>query len=360
MTTHLVDEIVLPRLADFAVKATTLRETTGALAAVNGDGVVEERAAQQAWREAMAVWQGLEVLHLGPAGSPASLVGGQGLRERIYAWPQLNLCAVDQQLFLDEFGEDGWVALRLPNVIGLAPLEYALFVDDDDNRCPATTALNADGSWVALGAAEIHARRARFAAVLAVDVEARALGLHDAWTAGFAGSLRSAGEPGSLFPTAQQALDDVYAALFAVELMTKDKKLGIPSGLHIDCPTDTCPDKIESGFSRTSKENVLVNLETVRRVFLGLDRADVDAAGFDDLLRDRGADDVVDTMITNLDAAIAATRSFEGTFEDALALEPARVQAIYEAVKLFTDDLKSTLPSTLGLRVPDEGAGDND
>jgi hypothetical protein len=29
-------------------------------------------------------------------------------------------------------------------------------------------------------------------------------------------------------------------------------------------------------------------------------------------------------------------------------------------VKGFTDELKGTLPSLLGLRVPDEGAGDND
>ena len=55
-----------------------------------------------------------------------------------------------------------------------------------------------------------------------------------------------------------------------------------------------------------------------------------------------------------------AAAGFDGTFEDALVAEPARVQVVYDAVKLFTDDLKSTFPSTLGLRVPEEGAGDND
>jgi predicted lipoprotein len=361
-TTNIVDEIVVPRLELFVQRAASLQTATDALAATGGDGVEERAAAQASWRDAMLVWQGLEALHLGPAGSPASFVGGQGLRDRIYAWPLVNLCAVDQQLVLGEFEERGWVEGRLPNVIGLAVLEYVLFVESDANACPESVSINADGSWATLGALEIRERRVRISSVLADDVHTLARALRDAWTSagGFAETLRTAGEPGSLFATAQQALDEVYAALFAVELMTKDKKLGIPSGLHVDCPTDTCPDKAESRFSRTSKENVIENLDATRRVFLGIDRDGLDDTGFDDLLRERGADDLAATMTTNIDGAIAALRSFEGTLEDALITEPARVQALYQAVKRFTDDFKSTFPSTLGLRVPDEGAGDND
>lgn len=350
---NFTDEISLPLLTDFATRAAALRDATASR---------DREASQQAWREAMKAWQGLEVLHLGPAGSPTSFVGGLGMRDRIYAWPQVNLCAVDQQLLLNEFEENGWGSSRLPNVIGLAPLEYVLFVDTSDNACPSTATINTDGSWAALGADEIAARRAAYATVIADDVADLAIELVAAWTSpgGFADALRGAGETGSAFSTAQQALHEVYAALFAVELVTKDKKLAIPAGLHVDCPTETCPDNFESRFSRTSKENVIVNLETTRRVFLGLDRSGVDDTGFDDLLRERGADDLAVTMTASLDGAITSATSFEGTFEDAVLTEPARLQAVYEAVKAFTDDFKSTFPSTLGLRVPDEGAGDND
>lgn len=350
---NFTDAIVLPQLTELATRAAALREATAA-----GD----REGSQDAWRDAMTAWQGLEVLHLGPAGTPASFVGGLGMRDRIYAWPQVNLCAVDQQILLNEFEEDGWAPSRLPNVIGLAPLEYVLFIDTSDNACPSTAAINTDGSWAALGDDEIGARRAAYAAVLAEDVATSTSDLVAAWTTtgGFADSLRGAGEAGSSFATAQQALDEVYAALFAVELVTKDKKLAIPAGLHVDCPTETCPEQLESRFSRTSKENVIVNLETVRRVFLGLDAAGSDNTGFDDLLRERGADDLATTMTASLDDAIGSATSFEGSFEDALVTEPARVQAVYEAVKAFTDEFKSTFPSTLGLRVPDEGAGDND
>ncbi len=358
LTASIADDIVVPALDALASRAAALTSTTAAFSQSSGDAGARG-AAQDAWRETMAVWQSLEVLHLGPAGSPVAFAGGQGLRDRLYAWPQVNLCAVDVQLVRNEFEEEGWAAARLPNVIGLAPLEYVLFEGGGGNACPADAGVNADGSWAALGDAEVALRRARMAAVLAADVENSASALRTAWTGetGFAVSLRTAGEAGSLFSTAQQALDEVYAALFAVELLTKDKKLAIPAGLHIDCAAASCPDKAESRFARTSKENVLHNLEATRRVFVG---ANDDVTGFDGLLVTAGAGELATSMSTNLDAAIAAAAGFDGTFEDALVAEPARVQVVYDAVKLFTDDLKSTFPSTLGLRVPEEGAGDND
>lgn len=362
-TTNVADEIVVPRLERFVTLAAALRVAADAHAASGGDDVADGDAARAAWRDAMNTWQELEVMHLGPAALPPGFVGAAGMRDRIYAWPQTNLCALDAQILLGEFEEDGWVETRLPNVVGLAALEYTLFVDGTGNACPDTAGMNTNGTWDALGADEIRSRRARYAAVVAADVEAKAAALRDAWTApdvGFAAQLRNAGEAGSAFATAQQALDEIFAALFAIELVTKDLRLGIPAGVHVDCEAETCPERVESGTSRTSKENVIANLVGTRAVFLGIDANGEDDTGFDDLLRERGADDVAATMTANLDAAIAAARAFEGTIEDALVTEPARVVELHAAVKLFSDDFKSTFPSTLGLRVPDEGAGDND
>jgi uncharacterized protein len=352
-TANLVDEIVIPMLADFVDASAALQRATAA----GGS----DATAQQAWREAMRGWQGLEMIHLGPAASPADFVGGAGLRERMYAWPQINVCAIDQQVVANTFSDAGWVDTRLPNVIGLAAIEYALFASTA-NACPAAAPINADGSWAALGDQEVRRRRDGYAAVLAADVATRAAALHAVWTqpGGFADGLRTAGETGSSFSTAQQALDEVYAALFAVELTVKDKKLAIPAGLHIGCEAATCADKLESRFAQTSKENVLHNLEATRRIFLGIDRNGVDDSGFDDLLRERGAAELASTMTTNLDAAIAGLNAFDGSFEAALAVDGARVAGVFQLVKAFTDDFKSTFPSALGLRVPEEGAGDND
>jgi predicted lipoprotein len=371
-STNVTDEIIVPRLTSFAAQAAALRDALAAHDTAGGNDVVSRDAARDAWRAAMATWQELEMLHLGPAASPATFVGGLGLRERIYAWPQINVCALDAQLLAGEFREDGWVDTRLPNVIGLAAVEYTLFVDSDANGCPDSATMNAAGTWDALGADEIKARRASYASIVADDVAQKAEALRAAWldgvaaadgvpaTAPFAEALRSAGEEGSAFPTAQQALDELYAALFALELVTKDQKLGIPAGVHVGCETATCPERAESRFARTSKENIAANLAVMRAVFLGIDRNGVDDTGFDDLLRERGADDLAAAMITNLDVALAAAQGFDGTLEDALLAEPERVVALHGEVKSFTDDLKSSFPSVLGLRVPEEGAGDND
>lgn len=361
LTAQLTNGVMVPAITDVVEAARALGAAANAHAATDGAADEERAVVQQAWRDTMAAWQVLEVLHFGPAGSPASFVGGLGLRERVYAWPQVNLCAVDTQIVANTFEEEGWAVQRLPNVIGLGPLEYVLFFDGAGNACPADAALNAAGTWAALGDAEVRARRARYARVLADDLEAQVLALDDAWrSGGFAASLRAAGEKGSSFGSAQEALDNVFAALFALELVTKDKRLGVPAGLHADCAEATCPDALESRFSRTSRENVVINIETARRVFLGVGADGTDGFGFDDLLRAREAADVADAMTASVTDALTAAQEHEGAFEDALLAEPASVQLVHATLKVFTDDLKSVFPSTLGLRVPDEGAGDND
>ena len=61
-----------------------------------------------------------------------------------------------------------------------------------------------------------------------------------------------------------------------------------------------------------------------------------------------------------LTSAELGTEAIPGTMEEALANNPAAVVAAHTAVKAMTDDLKSRFVNVLNLRVPDEGAGDND
>jgi uncharacterized protein len=361
-TTRLAQGIVVPQLQAFATQSEALRVAAQAWSATAGAGANEREAARQAWRDAMRTWQRLEVVQLGPAGSPTAFVGGQGLREGIYSWPQVNPCGVDQQLVLNEFTQPGWAAARLPNVLGLAALEYVLFVEGPDNVCPGAASINRDGTWQALSFEQVVARRAGYAAVVAGDVAARAALLRDAWTGGFAEALSKAGEPGSPFATAQQAVDEVYAALFFVELRTKDRKIAVPAGIHVDCTAaaGVCPELAESPLSLTSRENIEENLRGARMVITGIGVDGQEGPGFDDLLAQRDQTAAATAMIEDLDAAIAAAAGFGATLEEAVVSDPGSVEALYLSVKAFTDHLKGTLPSLLGLRVPDEGAGDND
>jgi predicted lipoprotein len=360
--THLVDATVLPHLERLETQAGALVDATVALEATNGSDDAARASARDALATLQTTWQELEVLQLGPAGSPATFTGGQGLRDGIHSWPQVSPCSADQQVVQNRMTEAGWAGTRLVNVLGLHTLEYLLFRADAQNACPAAASINADGTWAGIGDAELGARRAVYARVLADDVLVKVRALRGAWTGGFAASLKTAGEAGSLFPTAQQALDEVYAALFFLEMKTKDRKLAVPAGLHVDCAAEVCPDLTESPVARLSLRHIAHNLVGARLVLVGgSDGSGSDTGiGFDDLLAGAGHDDAAVDLVDKVDAAIAATSAFEGTIEDALGTEPQRVIDLHAAVKAFTDELKGTLPSLLGLRVPDEGAGDND
>lgn len=356
LLTEVADELVIPTLTAGVESASVLVQRTDAWRAAPTD-VNARAAAQDAWRAAMDVVQRLEVLQVGPAAAPTSFTGGRGLRDRIYAFPQANPCGVDQQVVRNELEAPDFAETRLVNVLGMGALEYLLFVDGDGNACPGSAAINRNGEWEAIPVDERRRRRAVYAQVVARDIQAQLSTLRASWSDGFAAALKGAGTAGSTFPSAQQALDEIYAALFYVELLVKDRKLAVPAGLHIDCVSDVCPDKTESPFSQTSHQHVVANLESLQRVFLGVTETGV---GFDDLLRDAGHTDAADTMTTHLQAAIDAARAFDGSYESALAGDPASVRALHATIKVFTDDFKGTLPSLLGLRVPQEGAGDND
>jgi predicted lipoprotein len=357
---RLADAVILPRLASLETDAQNLVDATVALEAARGADAVSRADAKSTLVKVLAQWQGLEVVQFGPAGAPTTFTGGLGLRDGIHSWPQVSVCSADQQVVQDRFAEPDWAATRLVNVLGLHTLEYLLFREDPQNACPAAASINAEGTWAALGDAEVVARRATYARVLAADVLVKVQALREAWTGGFADQLKTAGVSGSPFPTAQQALDEVYAALFFVELKVKDRKLAVPAGLHIDCAADVCPELTESPFAHLSVQHIRDNLIGTRAAFVGTDIDGVDGPGFDDLLDDAGHTSAAVDMIGKLDAAITAAAGFTGTLEEALLTEPARVRDLHAVVKAFTDELKGTLPSLLGLRVPDEGAGDND
>lgn len=357
-------QVVMPAQRGFDADAAALAGATAALA----DGIAagtatdaEWSAARAAWRDAMRSWQVLEVLQVGPAGSRTLRVGGRGLRDEIYSWPAVNPCRVDQETASEDFASEDFFVRESLNTRGLAAIEYLLFDPDTNNACAAAVDINAQGTWAALLAdGQIPGLRARYAARAAAEVHRRALELIEAWESpgeDFAGQLVGAGDPDSMFSSAAVAIDEVFRALYYIELQVKDRKLAPPAGLHPDCLASTCPALQESRWADASKDHLLANLIAAERVFLGGTSAGV---GFDDFLHALGASDLAVEMTNDLANAIAAVEAIPGTLTEALASDPQAVRDAYIAVKEFTDDLKSRFVTVLSLRIGQEGAGDND
>ena len=355
---HVAEDVVLPTLTAFKEKADALAQATEAYA----NDVSPEKlvAAQQAWREAMTVWQRAEMMQLGPAGVMGEVLGGKDYRDEIYSWSTTNPCRVDQETLEEAYADAATLGTEPVNVRGLDAIEYLLFHPGDKNACKVNSGINKNGTWDAMKA-EIPSRQAHYAASAAALVQAGAATLLAAWKVGegdFATTLKAAGEGSSLFGTAQEGLNAISDALFYLDKMTKDMKLAEPVGVS-GCDAETCPEALESRWAHYSKESVLANLEGFAlMIYGGSDPAE--ALGFDDLLDSIGAKVLADELRAKIQAALQAVGGFEGTFAEALAEDPSRLESVYGSLKAITDLLKTQFMSVLDLEIPQRAASDND
>jgi len=354
MLTAIAEKVILPTVREFDQRASELASATSVWEA-GGD----KTAAQSAWRDAMRVWQRKEMLQVGPAAAAGMFKGGQGLRDQVYSWPTVNPCLIDQEIVRAGYEEPEFFTDRLVNAYGLAVLEYLLFRTDGDNACASFVGI--DDQWVSLGAVEIEARRARYASRVAEHVREQAGLLRDGWepaAGNFTAALATAGKGSAFYPTAQDALNEVFAALYYIELKVKDRKLAIPAGLSSKCVKDSCPELAESPWAEHSKENLKENLVAFQALLRGSFAEG--QKGFAYALEGVGESALAASLDANTKAAIAAVDALPGTFEAALTADLPAARSLHVAVKALTDLVKTQLVSALNLRVPQEGAGDND
>lgn len=359
----IADGVVLPTLREFATRATALVAAADDLVGAPLDNG-RRTSARAAWSAAMDTWQEAEVFQLGPAGARTAVAGGQDLRDRIYSWPIVNPCRIDQESVAQSFNDATALGSAPANIRGLDALEYLLFKTTSDNGCPINAQINTSGSWAALGEEGVFTRRAAHAAALARDLAASAAALRDAWetTGGnFRNDLASAGESG-VYATAQEALNNLSDAIFYIDKEVKDLKIGTPLG-YFDCSTDICPERFESRLSARAKANLEANLRGFRRIFAGADTTAAARATprhFYALLVAAGAGALGDAMLDGVDRSEAALAAITTDLESAIQNDLASVEAIFGAVKGLTDLLKTQFVSTLDLELPRRAEGDND
>ncbi|MBT6178250.1 MAG: imelysin family protein [Deltaproteobacteria bacterium] len=372
---HVGHEIILPTYAAFETAANELVTSLDAYLTdleVGNDAVDSLAQARTTWSSTMIVWQQAEVYQVGPSASRQALelaVGAMGLRNEIYSWPTVNSCRVDQEILEAAYTNTDFFDQELTNVYGLDAAEYLLFYHEADNTCPPLVPINSQGTWNQVSQEDLQQKRAEYVHAVATNIHDRAIELHNAWkpnSGNFVNDFATAGQPGSLYVTTEEALNDLSDALFYVEKDVKDFKLAKPAGI-LGCQNVSCPNDVEARFSRVSKENIIANLEAAQKLFLGAAPGE-DAPGFDDFLREKDPSDIADTMGQNLEQAIQAAKEMDGTlYEAALTLTREECEAgndpicnTYYTLKNFTDDLKTRFVEVLELQLPLEASGDAD
>lgn len=354
----IAQQVVQPTLDQFEKDAAALALAAQAWAeqATHGPAPAELQAARAAFATALVTWERAEVLQFGPAGQTGRVTEGASARDPIYAWPSLNPCQVDSRLVDRDYSADS-LRSGLVTIKGLAAVERLLW-STDQNGCPPEAPINAMGTWAAMTETDRASARAQYAVTATALVSEHAAQLAAKWRDAFAEKLAQAGTPGNPFPTAHAALNEVFAGLFYLDGVAKDKKLGAPSGLTPDCTAASCPALVEAPASGLSQRALLENLDAARALLGG--GFGSEGAGFDRLVKLRGAPQLGTDLFAKLAAARASVAALDGPIDAAVVSKLDAVHTAYFDLKAFTDLMKSQLVTTLALKLPEQGAGDND
>ncbi len=353
------ERVIYADIVAFHERAQTLESATASL---EGGGASELDAARLAWREAIAVFQRIEMLQVGPAGLVTLTTGGRGLRDVINGWPLITTCRIDTNLVDPVYDDRAGIEAGPINARGLTALEYLLFFEGTSNSCPAASRINMDGSWATLGDAEVSRRRAVYAHHVASLVLEHAAELRAAWEpadGNFLGALSNAGNGSAVYPSAQLGLNAISDALVYLYKEVVDYKVGIPAGIRIECPTDACPDQVESRWAHVSVHHLRANVAAFRDAYLGAPEG-TDAPGFDDLVRSVGGTEL-DARLQGLIAqSFAALDAIDGTLEEAVISEVEDVDALAAALRALADAFRIEVVSILDLAPAMRVEGDND
>lgn len=311
--------------------------------------------AQEAWRVAMRSWSVLELFQFGPLASRATSAGkdmyhGQGIRDRLYSWPLVSRCRVEEQLVGQEYKKQGFDN-ALVSGRGLFALESLLFYAEQDTECAPASKTGA--AWDKLSATEINTRKRTYARAVSEDILSLSRQLVKSYspygenfTATFVEALG--------YPSEQEAMNVLGWSLIYLEREVKDYKLGTAAGYILASPVTT----LESPFAYEDATAIASNLNGFRALFQGCG-AGGEGLGFDDWLKAVGHGDLSNEIIERLafaERVIGELMTIEGASQ-------AEREEAYLSVKAITDLLKTEVfggGSPLNLKLPASVASDTD
>ena len=369
MLTDIANNVMVPAYQSLASKTSLLAAASGIQSycdAIGGaDEVSQLENVKTLWNEASDAYAATEVHSVGPA----DIDGVYRYRVSSYASAPLDKCGLDNSV-VNQNSADFNLASRPANQRGLGAVEYLIFNSDQDHSCSPNTA---PAGWNDLTVANRKSQRCEYAVELSNDIDAAADGIVDSWSAEGSNYLAEFTSEDSAGEKLQELTD---AIIVHMDKEAKDKKVGIPTGVKEECPSLSCPDKVERQYVQTSLSAVKANVQGFINVING-----GDGRGFDDLFADEGYASTSDDMLAKAQSAIdnidAATNTL---YVQALAIDDATKQeactnafvshdenyedysacALTGLLKDVTDILKIDFVTIVGVNLPGRVQSDND
>ncbi len=321
--------------------------------------------AQQAYLELMGHWQFMEMAWLGPLAEQ-----NFALRNRIYSYSEVNVsaCPIDQAVVLAQ-GDNFDISNRALNHRGLGTLEYLLFNPDLTHQCPDR--ILETQNWDDLPEDVRKQQRCEYAQVVLEDVESSFSNLSNEWNSD-EGNFRSRFvNPNNI----ELALQGLTEAIFYIEDVVKDIKLGRTLGLQNACSSTTCPEYIESSFANESYFYIQQNIIAFQTFFNGGDEL-----GFDDLIINQGFPEVTSDFQENIIQALDILDNTSESFSNEVALIDSEADAqecenlssnpdvigefpscnLHGVLTRITNDLKSDFIMIVNIDLPNRAQSDND
>ncbi len=369
MLVNLGTNLVVKDVRNFRLKAEVLRATLQA-SCESKMTPSAQTSAKNAFRDAMLAFHGLAAVTFGPLAEDKG-----ALQSRIYAWPFINTCGIDQEVEALTREAAKPVSALGVNLRGLGAIEYLLFEPNLKSTCNAR-AFPLVKAWTEKPAVEKAVDRCALAERLSQDVMDAAVYLEKRWDVE-EGNYSKSMIDGSVYPDMKEAVTAVVHGMFAFEKL-KDERLGRPLGLHKLCTSDSwkCPENAEHPYSGLAFEGIRMQFDNFKEIFWGSRNPAEKAFGIDDLLISRGYPGAVDELrvaMERLDVSLAAVEAEGTTLQeqiDNMLAEDCRattitdrrvpVCAMFQDLRVITTLFKTDVLTMLSLRAPPGYQGDND
>ncbi len=317
MLRHLVTEVVVPTYGDFAKAAQTLRRSTVSFCQEPSEEHLQP--AQDAWKDAVALWKRSESYRLGPAMAFDSSIDFWPTRPKL-----IRKALNDSHPITESFIEFAGTPAQ-----GLPAIEFLLFLDNEESTAVIASYQNL----------ETGKRRCEYLQGLAQHTAQKAQLVHERWQA-----------------TKDQYLDEFdseHAAVSAVVNQwiialetSKNTKLTKPFEGNGRSPW---PKSLEAWRSGHSLQNLRYNLQGFREVYLGKNGVS-SGIGFDDYLQSLGSP--LATQITQqLQVTEQALNAIPEPLAQSLKQHPQTVESAIQELKKLTILVKSDMTNLLSITV---------
>lgn len=309
--TNIGSNVIIPTYKDLATAAENMHTAMQTLEA--NPTVDNLLAARNTWIAARVFWEQSEGFLFGP-------VDQEGIDPSLDSWP-VNIVDLDNVLASSSTLTVEYLEQQEGTLKGFHTIEYLLWGANGDKQVSDITTRQFEYLTACSGALAKDAQR-----------------LYKLWApedGNFIDYLLTAGNGSNLYISEKAALEEIVNALVVIADEVGNSKINDPfaaSDLTLE----------ESRFSNNSKADFADNIRSIKNIYTGTYGTTGNGNSIDDVVREKN-EALNTTILAQIDAAILAIESIDGTFTSAVSSARSSIETAQTAVR----DLQETMESQL-------------